>query len=307
MLRYFIRRCITAVLTLIIAATLTFFVMNAVPGDPFLSERAPSEAIREQMRAKYGLDQPVTVQYINYMKNLVQGDLGISFVQSKNKPVAQIIRQSFPVSAKVGSFAILTAVLIGIPLGCISALKRDKLFDNVMRVLSTIGIAIPGFVVATVFLLVFAVKLKWLPTAGLNQPSAYVMPVLVLAMYPMCYIIRLMRSSMLDVIGQDYVRTAKAKGMSVFNRVFKQALRNSVIPVISYIGPMIAGILTGGFVVEKIFNIPGLGRYYVKSIESRDYTIIMGTTIFYSALLIAMMLFSDMIYTVIDPRIKLEE
>lgn len=303
---YLLKRGATALLTLFVAATLTFFIMTAVPGDPFLSERAPSPEIREQMRAKYGLDKPVVVQYYNYMKNFMKGDLGVSYVQSKNRPVSEIIRKSFPVSAKVGALAILLSVAVGIPLGCLSALKRDRLLDNFVRVFSTIGIAVPGFVVATVLLLLMAVRWKWLPAAGLNTPSSYIMPVLALAMYPMCYIIRLMRSSMLDVIGQDYIRTAKAKGMRKSNVLFRQALRNSILPVITYLGPLIAGILTGGFVVEKIFNIPGLGRYYVKSIECRDYTIIMGTTIFYSGLLIFMMFCCDLVYTVVDPRITLD-
>lgn len=306
MTRYIVKRIAAALITLFFAATITFFVMNAVPGDPFLSERAPSEQARQAMREKYGLDKPVYVQYFNYMKNLVKGDLGVSYVQSKNRPVAKIIAQAFPVSAKIGGYAVIVAILFGIPIGCISALKRDKFIDNVFRVLSTIGVAVPGFVVATALMLVLGARLKIFPTSGLNTPGSYFMPVFSLALFPMCYITRLMRSSMLDVIDQDYIRTARAKGMSVFTTIFKHALRNSVIPVVTYLGPMIANVLTGGFVVEKIFNIPGLGRYYVKSIECRDYTIIMGVTIFYSALLILMTLVCDIIYKIIDPRIKLE-
>lgn len=226
-------------------------------------------------------------------------------MQSKNRPVADIISDAFPISAKVGVWAVMLSISIGITLGCLSALYRGKTGDNIVRVLSTVGIAVPSFVVATVLLLSFAGKLKILPSAGLNSPAAYIMPVFALSLSSMCYITRLMRSSMLDVIGQDYIRTARAKGMNNSNIIFKQALRNSVIPVIAYMGPMIANILTGGFVVEKIFNIPGLGSYFVKSIECRDYTIIMGTTIFYSALLILMSLICDIIYNFVDPRIKL--
>lgn len=306
MWQYILKRVTTAIFTLFVAATLTFFIMNAVPGDPFLSERAPSEEIRMAMRAKYGLDKPIGIQYLNYMKNLLKGDLGISYVQSKNRPISEIIAKSFPISAKIGAYAILLTILIGIPLGCISALERDKFSDNTIRVLSTLGIAVPGFVVATTLMLLFAVKWKLLPTSGLDTPQAYILPVFSLALYPMCYITRLMRSSMLDVIGQDYIRTARAKGMSVFSTTFKHALRNSIIPIITYMAPMIANILTGGFVVEKIFNIPGIGRYFVKSIECRDYTIIMGVTIFYSALLILMTLICDLLYKAVDPRIKLE-
>ena len=306
MLKYLVKRIGTAVITLFVAATITFFVMNLVPGDPFMSEKAPTAAAKAAMEAKYGLDKPLVVQYANYLKNLLHGDFGVSYVQAKNKPIMDIIKQAFPISAKIGAIAVVVATVIGIPLGCLSALRREKWQDNVIRVLSTVGIAVPGFVVATSFMILFAVKLKLVPASGLSSAAAYVLPVITLALSPCSYIARLMRSSMLDVIGQDYIRTARAKGMSEFITTFKQALRNSLIPVITYMGPMIANVLTGGFVVEKIFNIPGLGRYFVKSIESRDYTIIMGVTIFYAAILILMTLVCDIIYKLVDPRIKLD-
>ncbi|MCI8664150.1 MAG: ABC transporter permease [Hungatella sp.] len=306
MLKYLVKRIGTAVVTLFVAATITFFVMNLVPGGPFLSEKAPTAAAKAAMEAKYGLDKPLMVQYGRYLSGLVRGDFGVSYVQAKNKPIIDIIKQSFPVSAKIGSIAVLVSVLIGIPLGCLSALRREKWQDNVIRVISTVGIAVPGFVVATSLMIVFAVKLKLLPSSGLSTAASYVLPVITLSLSPCSYIARLMRSSMLDVIGQDYIRTARAKGMDEFVTTFKHALRNSLIPVITYMGPMIANVLTGGFVVEKIFNIPGLGRYFVKSIESRDYTIIMGTTIFYAAILILMTLICDIVYKLVDPRIKLD-
>lgn len=306
MLKYLVKRIGTAVITLFVAATITFFVMNLVPGDPFMSEKAPTAAAKAAMEAKYGLDKPLVVQYANYLKNLLHGDFGVSYVQAKNKPIMDIIKQAFPISAKIGAIAVVVATVIGIPLGCLSALRREKWQDNVIRVLSTVGIAVPGFVVATSFMILFAVKLKLVPASGLSSVAAYVLPVITLALSPCSYIARLMRSSMLDVIGQDYIRTARAKGMSEFITTFKHALRNSLIPVITYMGPMIANVLTGGFVVEKIFNIPGLGRYFVKSIESRDYTIIMGVTIFYAAILILMTLVCDIIYKLVDPRIKLD-
>ena len=306
MLKYLVKRIGTAVITLFVAATITFFVMNLVPGDPFMSEKAPTAAAKAAMEAKYGLDKPLVVQYANYLKNLLHGDFGVSYVQAKNKPIMDIIKQAFPISAKIGAIAVVVATVIGIPLGCLSALRREKWQDNVIRVLSTVGIAVPGFVVATSFMILFAVKLKLVPASGLSSAAAYVLPVATLALSPCSYIARLMRSSMLDVIGQDYIRTARAKGMSEFITTFKHALRNSLIPVITYMGPMIANVLTGGFVVEKIFNIPGLGRYFVKSIESRDYTIIMGVTIFYAAILILMTLVCDIIYKLVDPRIKLD-
>ena len=306
MIKYLAKRIVTAVVTLFIAATITFFVMNLVPGDPFLTDKAPSEEAREALRAKYGLDKPLIVQYGNYMKNLAQGDLGVSYVQAKNKPIIDIIKQSFPVSAKVGGIAILVAFFIGVPLGCISALRREKWQDNVIRFISTLGIAVPGFVVATTLMLIFAVRLKMVPVSGLSKPSAYILPVIALALSPMSYIARLMRSSMLDALGQDYIRTARAKGMSEMVTTFKHAMRNSLIPVITYMGPMIANVLTGGFVVESVFNIPGLGKYFVKSIQSRDYTIIMGTTIFYAAILIFCTLICDLVYKTVDPRIHLD-
>ena len=306
MLKYLVKRIGTAVITLFVAATITFFVMNLVPGDPFMSEKAPTAAAKAAMEAKYGLDKPLVVQYANYLKNLLHGDFGVSYVQAKNKPIMDIIKQAFPISAKIGAIAVVVATVIGIPLGCLSALRREKWQDNVIRVLSTVGIAVPGFVVATSFMILFAVKLKLVPASGLSSAAAYVLPVITLALSPCSYIARLMRSSMLDVIGQDYIRTARAKGMSEFITTFKHALMNSLIPVITYMGPMIANVLTGGFVVEKIFNIPGLGRYFVKSIESRDYTIIMGVTIFYAAILILMTLVCDIIYKLVDPRIKLD-
>ena len=303
--RYLCKRIVTAIITLFIAATLTFFIMNLVPGDPFLSEKAPSEEAREALRAKYGLDKPLVVQYGNYLKNLAHGDLGVSYVQAKNKPIIMIIAQSFPVSVKVGIWAILASFFLGVPLGCISALRREKWQDNTIRVISTLGVAIPGFLIATLLMLVFGAKLKWFPISGIKKASGYVLPVIALSLSPMSYIARLMRSSMLDAMGQDYIRTARAKGMTAYVTTFKHALRNSILPVITYMAPMIANILTGGFVVEKIFGIPGLGSYFVKSIQSRDYTIIMGTTVFYAAILILCSLLCDIIYKIVDPRIKL--
>ena len=306
MLKYLVKRIGTAVVTLFVAATITFFVMNLVPGGPFLSEKAPTAAAKAAMEAKYGLDKPLMVQYGRYLSGLVRGDFGVSYVQAKNKPIIDIIKQSFPVSAKIGSVAVLVSVLIGIPLGCLSALRREKWQDNVIRVVSTVGIAVPGFVVATSLMIVFAVKLKLLPSSGLSTAASYVLPVITLSLSPCSYIARLMRSSMLDVIGQDYIRTARAKGMDEFVTTFKHALRNSLIPVITYMGPMIANVLTGGFVVEKIFNIPGLGCYFNKSVATGNYTIIMGTTIFYAAILILMTLICDIVYKLVDPRIKLD-
>ncbi|MFA9377987.1 MAG: ABC transporter permease [Lachnotalea sp.] len=306
MTKFIVKRIGAALFTIFVVATLTFFLMKAVPGSPFTSEK--SNAIAEAAQnAKYGLDKPLFVQYGLYLNQLIHGDLGISYKVQKNATVVNIIKTTFPVSARIGGIAVLLALVVGIPLGCIGALRNGKWQDNVIRVFATLGIAVPSFVVASLSMLLFSVKLKWLPSLGLDTPKSYILPVFALAFYPMCYIARLMRASMLESLGQDYIRTARAKGMSEQVTTFKHALRNSMIPVITYVGPMIAYTLVGAFVVEKIFNIPGLGRYFIKAIENRDYSLIMGTTIFLAVLIIAMNLLSDILYRVVDPRIKIGE
>lgn len=304
MLKYVLKRAVAAVLTLFVVITLTFFLMNAIPGGPFNNERA-TEKTMEAMNAKYGLDQPIPVQYVNYLKNLTRGDLGLSF-KRQGFTVNEIIAEKFPVSAKVGLVAIVLAVGLGIPAGIVSALKRNTIVDRVIMFITTLGIAMPGFIVATLLLYLFGVNLGWVNTVGIVGPSSYILPAFSLAFYPMSYISRLMRSNMLDALGQDYIRTARAKGMSQKIVLYKHALRNSIIPVITYLGPVTAGILTGGFVVEKIYSIPGLGQYFVNSITGRDYPMVMGTTIFLAALIILVNLLVDIFYCIIDPRIKLD-
>jgi len=276
-----------------------------VPGGPFLAEKAPSEATLKALNQKYGLDQPKIVQYKNYMIKLLQGDMGVSLKQ-RGRTVSSIIFTGFEVSARVGGIAILLALVIGIPLGSIAALNRGKWIDNVIVVFSTAGIAVPSFVVSTVMMLIFSVKLDLLPTYGLTSWKHYIMPVIALSLYPASYISRLMRTSMLEVLGQDYMRTARAKGLSQFKMLFKHALRNAILPVVTYLGPLLAYTLTGSFVVEKIFTIPGLGSEFISSIVNRDYTMIMGTTIFLAALIIIMNLLVDIAYKIIDPRIQLK-
>jgi len=304
--KYIFKRILIAIFTIFIAATITFFLMKLVPGSPFASEKT-NEIAQQALNEKYGLDKPVLVQYKIYLQQLLKGDLGVSYKLQKNVPVTKIIMESFPISAKIGAISICFALLVGIPLGCISALKRGKWQDSVIRIISTLGIAVPSFVVATTLMLIFAIELKLLPTYGLSKPSSYILPVFTLGFYPMCYIARLMRSSMLDSLGQDYIRTARAKGMSEFIITFKHALKNSLIPVITYLGPLVAFTLTGGFVVEKVFNIPGLGRYFIKAIDARDYNLIMGTTVFLASFIIIMNLVCDILYKLVDPRIKLDE
>ena len=303
--KYIIKRVSAAVVTLFLVATITFFLMFLVPGGPFLSEKAPSPATLAALEEKYGLNQPVPVQYKNYMVRLLQGDLGTSLKQ-RGRDVNDIIATGFPVSARIGGMAIGIAVLVGVPLGAVAALKRGSWIDNTIIVIATCGIAVPSFVVTTVLMIVLGVQLKILPTMGLTSPLHYIMPVAALAFYPTAYISRLMRSSMLDVLGQDYMRTAKAKGLSQFTSLFKHALRNAILPVVTYLGPLLAYTMTGSFVVEKILTIPGLGSEFISSITARDYPLIMGTTIFLAFLLITMNVLVDIVYKLIDPRIQLK-
>lgn len=305
MLKYIIKRTGMALLTIWIVATLTFFVMNLVPGGPFLSEKAISPEATAALEAKYGLDKPLIEQYFTYMKDALHGDFGDSLKQ-RGRTVAEIITSKFPISAKLGGLAVLVSLLIGVPLGCVSAFNRGKWLDKLIIVIATCGIAVPSFVVCTILMYVFGMELGWFPTFGLNTPLHYVMPVMALAFYPTAYITRLMRSSMLDVLGQDYMRTAKAKGLSQFVSLFKHALRNAILPVVTYVGPMMAYTISGSFIVEKIFTIPGLGGEFIGSITARDYTIIMGTTIFLATLMVIINLLVDILYTIIDPRIKLK-
>ncbi len=302
MTRYLVKRVLMAAVTLFVIITITFFIMFLVPGGPFLSEKVPQQVL-EVMNKNYGLDQPVYIQYKNYLGKLLEGDMGVSF-KRKGYTVVEIIAEKFPVSAKVGICAILVGLIMGIPLGIWAAYKRNKLVDRIIMFVCTLGIALPGFVIATTLLYVLGMSLKWLPTIGLKTPANYLMPVFALSLSPTCYITRLMRSSMLDVMGQDYLKTARAKGLGEGVVLFKHALRNSVIPVITYMGPMVTAVLTGSFVIERIFSVPGLGGYFITSINGRDYPMIMGTTIFLAGILIIANLIVDILYTIVDPRIK---
>lgn len=305
MIQYAIKRIATAIITAYLVATLTFFIMNLVPGGPFLSEKAVTPQAQAAMEAKYGLDKPLGTQYVTYMGGLARGDLGLS-LKKRGRTVTQIIATKFPVSARLGGLALIVAVCAGVPLGAVAAFKRGKLVDNILVVLSTAGIAIPSFLSSTLLMYIFSTKLRLLPSLGLNSAASYIMPVLALALYPTFYIARLMRSSMLDVMGQDYMRTARAKGVSTPKMIFKHALRNAILPVITYLGPLLASLMTGSFIIEKIFNIPGLGSEFVGAITSRDYPMIMGTTIFLAVFVIFMNVIVDIAYAVVDPRIKLK-
>lgn len=305
MLKYIVKRILLAIVTIWAVATLTFFLMNLVPGGPFLSEKAISPQATAALEAKYGLDKPMYQRYLTYMAGALHGDFGDSLKQ-RGRTVMSIIAMKFPVSARVGGISVLVALILGIPLGSIAALKRGKATDSVISVIATCGIAVPSFVICTLLMYFFGVKLGLLPTMGLQSAKHYIMPVIALSFYPTAYIMRLMRSSMLDVLGQDYMRTARAKGLAGGKILFKHALRNAILPVVTYVGPMLAYTITGSFVVEKIFVIPGLGGEFITAINGRDYTLIMGTTIFLATLVIVMNVVVDIVYKIVDPRIKLK-
>ena len=305
MVKYIVKRILLAIVTIWAVATLTFFLMNLVPGGPFLSEKAISPQATAALEAKYGLDKPMYQRYLTYMTGALHGDFGDSLKQ-RGRTVMSIIAMKFPVSARVGGISVLVALILGIPLGSIAALKRGKAADSVISVIATCGIAVPSFVICTVLMYFFGVKLGLLPTMGLQSAKHYIMPVIALSFYPTAYIMRLMRSSMLDVLGQDYMRTARAKGLAGGKILFKHALRNAILPVVTYVGPMLAYTITGSFVVEKIFVIPGLGGEFITAINGRDYTLIMGTTIFLATLVIVMNVVVDIVYKIVDPRIKLK-
>ncbi len=308
LLFYTLKHIVVSIMTLLLVAAITFFLMNAIPGSPFMTEKSTPEQIA-LANAKYGLDKPVPVQFLNYIKNLLHGDMGVSLKMQEGTAVTKILfgQGKFALSIKLGLWALFFAVLLGIPLGVISAYYRGGWVDSVLRVITTLGIAMPSFVVATLMLFEFAVELKILPVSSdsLTSTSAYVMPVITLAISPLCRITKLTRTSMLDSISQDYIRTAHAKGLKTKVVLFKHALRNSLIPVITYLGPLTAGIITGALVVEQIFHIPGLGNYFVTSILNRDYPVIMGTTILLAVLIIFMNFMVDIAYRIVDPRISI--
>jgi oligopeptide transport system permease protein len=302
--RYLLKRVVSSIVAILILITATFFLMHAVPGGPFNYEKS-TPITKANMEKKYGLDKPLIVQYGIYMENLVQGDLGIS-LSKKGRSVNDIIAEKFPYSAKLGLLAILIAIFVGIPFGLLAAIRHEKLIDRIVMLFTTIFISVPGFVLGTLLLAIFSVLLGWTPVTWTDDVSHYILPVITYSFYPICYIAKLTRSSMLETLSQDYIKTAHAKGLSPFLVNFKHALRNSVIPVISYLGPLTAFLITGGFAVERIFSVPGLGRFFVESVSARDYPVIMGTTIFLGILMITMNLLVDFIYGFVDPRIKLQ-
>lgn len=303
MWRYFTKRLLLAVLTVFIIITITFFSMNVIPGGPFDSEKAPDPAVRAVLEARYNLDKPLIQQYTIYLGNLLHGDFGVSL--KSGREISTIIGESFGISAKLGGMAMITALVFGLIFGCFAALTRNKWPDRVIIFFTTLFVSVPSFVLATLLLLVFCLQLGWFQVWSATSQN-YLLPVLSLALYPMSYITRLTKTSMLDVLGHDYIRTARAKGVARPLVIAKHALRNALIPVITYVGPMTAYILTGSFVVETVFTIGGLGTKFVAGIAARDYTLIMATTIFLAILMVCATLISDLIYKLVDPRINFE-
>jgi len=302
---YILKRILLAILTVWVVITITFFVMRAVPGGPFMGEKAITAAAQAALEAKYGLDKPLMEQYFTYLKDIItKFDFGPSLKQ-RGRMVIDIIGDGMKTSAKLGVIAAFLALIVGVVLGAIAALRRNKFVDKVIMVVTTAFVSMPSFIIGSLLLVLFSIKLGLLPANG-TTAKGLILPIVTLALYPMAYITRLTRSSMLDVLGQDYIRTAKAKGVSPVKIIFGHALKNSLIPVITYFGPMLAYIVTGSLVVEQIFAVPGIGRAFVSSITNRDYPMIMGTTIVLACLIVIMNLVSDILYKVVDPRINLE-
>lgn len=307
MLRYIGKRVFSGVITIMVLITLTFFMMHYIPGSPFVKgeQKMPPEVL-QRIQEKYGLDQPIFVQYLTYMKNIIKGDFGISFKKA-GTTVNGIIDRGFPVSARVGLAAIVVSILIGISLGILSAVKRASIFDGASMVFATVGISVPTFVTAVLLLYLFAGVLKVLPTYGLASWKHYILPVTCLSFSPIAYIARMTRSSMLDVMQQDYIRTARAKGVKEFFVIVKHGLRNAILPVVTYLGTLVAALLTGSFVIERLYAIPGIGKYYVESIGARDYNVILGMTVFFGIFVVACNIVVDILYGIIDPRVKMAE
>ncbi|MEN9344457.1 MAG: oligopeptide transport system permease protein oppB [Chlamydiota bacterium] len=301
--RFLLKKGLILFGSLFLVIVTTFFLMHAIPGDPFLQDKAIPEEILQSMRAYYGLDQPLYVQFGKYLEGVLHGNLGPSF-KYEGRTVNDIIASGFPISCYLGLEALLIAVAGGVFLGSVAALYHKRSFDYMTMVIAVIGISVPSFILATFLQYIFAMKLSLLPVARWGSFAHTIMPAIALSALPLAFIARLTRSSMIEVLHQDYIQTARSKGLSGAAIIWKHAFRNALLPVVTYIGPLLAGIMTGSFAIEKIFGIPGLGQWFVLSITNRDYTVIMGLTIFYSALLLFCIFVVDLIYCLIDPRLK---
>lgn len=302
MLVYCLKRIGLAVLTIFCIIAITFFSMNAIPGGPFDAEKAPSPEVKQVLMERYNLDKPLTEQFAIYLGNLLKGDFGVSIKTGRS--ITETILSSFTISLQIGLYAVIVALIFGLILGCVAAAFANRWPDRIIVSVTSVIVSVPSFVIASVLMLVFCLKLKWVSVWSATEPN-YILPVISLAVFPMANIIRYTKSSMLDVLGQNYIRTARAKGLEEWLVIFKHAFRNASIPIITYIGPMIAGVLTGSVVIETVFTIGGLGFQFVNGITNRDYTLIMGTTIFLATIIVLVTLVSDLLYKVVDPRIKL--
>lgn len=304
MAKYIMKRIGYAIATLFVLSLLTFFMMRALPGDPFIGERSLPEATMKALEAKYGLDKPVMEQFLIYMKNALHGDFGVS-MSFEGREISDIIADAFPYSFDLGIRSLIFATIMGILLGTLAAVKRGSSWDTVSMLIAIIGVSIPSFLIGALLQYILGVKLKWLPVTGWKTFKHTLLPSFALSFGSIATISRLMRTSMLDVLGQDYIKTAKSKGLSQSKIIWKHAVRNAIMPVITVLGPIAAGVLTGTFVIENLFAIPGLGKMFVLGVQQQDYTLISGTTLFYGAFLIIACLIVDLLYGLIDPRVKL--
>lgn len=306
MTKYIAKRVLMAIITIWAIITITFVLMHSIPGNPFAKEGKMPEAVYQNLQRKYGLDKPKPEQYVIYIKNLLKGDFGDS-MKSNTETVNEMIQRGFPISAYLGLEALLIALIFGPLLGIFAALYQNKFPDYFSMVIAIIGISVPSFIMGTVLIQFIAKKVEWIPIGGWGEFRHTILPAIALSLMPLAHMARLMRSSMLEVLNQDYIKTAKSKGLPKAMVVIRHAVRNAILPIVSILGTLLSNLLAGSFVIEKIFGIPGLGSFFVKSISSRDYTLIMGTTIFYSIVLVVMLLFVDIAYMIVDPRISLVE
>ena len=304
MLRFLLRRLLVAVPTLLLVVTIAFFMMRAAPGSPFETSRKLPPAIEHNMEAKFGLDRPLGQQYLTYLGGVLHGDFGPS-MKYQDKSVLQIVRDGFPTSALIGLSALMLASVLGMTLGVIAALRQNEPADYAVSAVAILGVCIPTFVTAPLLVLLCGLRLGWLPTGGLAGPQSLVLPVIVLALPQIAIIARLTRAGMIEVLRSNYIRTARSRGLPEREIVFKHALRAAILPLVSYLGPACAGLITGSLVIEKIFNLPGLGKNFVVSALQRDYTVVMGVVILYATLIIALNLLADVIYALLDPRVTL--
>ena len=305
MVKYTLKRLLMAVVTLWVIITMTFVLMHAIPGNPFADEKRIQPEIMANLNAKYGLDKPLIEQYGIYMSNLVRGDFCVS-LKYQNRTVNSLIAQGFPVSMTLGAAACLIGIGIGILFGIIAGINRGRLPDYAVIILSILGVSVPSFVFASIFQYIFGAKLQWAPVAGWGAPVFLILPTLALGLRMIAYIARMMRTSMLDVLSQDYIKTARAKGLTEGQVIRRHTIRNAITPIITVAGVMVAGTLVGSFVIENIFNIPGMGKYLVNAVKDSDYTVILGMTAFYAMILVAVTFVVDILYVIVDPRVKLD-